>query len=397
MERTAVIFGAGNVGRGFLGQLFSESGYEVVFVDIDRPLIAALNARRGYTIRLVEDDTAEAITISPVRALHAQETGAVTRSLAGADLAATAVGVRALPQVAPLIAAGIARRAAIGVQAPLNVIVCENLKDAAATFRREVCEHLPATHQAYLQAHVGFVDTVIGRMVPPPTPELRAQGPTLIAAEPYKELPVDRAGFVGPVPEIVGLEPCDNFAAYTARKLYIHNCGHAMLGYLGYLRGHTLGYQALEDPAIRPLFAEALAESSSGIVAAYGVDPAWLETHVTNLVHRFANRALGDTIFRLACDPIRKLGPADRLVGAARLAERAEVKPEALSWGIAAGYCFDDANDPLAVALQQCIAVEGFDAVLADVSGIQTSEPLATLVQERYSGLQGECHVSLWR
>ena len=397
MERTAVIFGAGNVGRGFLGQLFSESGYEVVFVDIDRPLIAALNARRGYTIRLVEDDTAEAITISPVRALHAQETGAVTRSLAGADLAATAVGVRALPQVAPLVAAGIARRATIDVQAPLNVIVCENLKDAAATFRREVCEHLPATRQAYLQAHVGFVDAVIGRMVPPPTPELRAQDPSLISAEPYKELPVDRAGFIGSVPKIVGLESCDNFAAYTARKLYIHNCGHAMLGYLGYLRGHALGYQALEDAAIRPLFAKALIESTSGIVAAHGLDPAWLETYVADLIHRFANRALGDTIFRLACDPIRKLGPADRLVGAARLAERAGVRLEALSWGIAAGYCFDDENDPLAVALQQRIAAEGFDVVLSDVSGIQAHEPLAVLVRERHRRLQGGDYVLLWR
>jgi mannitol-1-phosphate 5-dehydrogenase len=253
-----------------------------------------------------------------------------------------------------------------------------------------VSEHLPTASRAYLQANVGFVDTVIGRMVPPLTPEMQAQDRSLIVVEPYKELPVDRRGFVGPIPEIVGLEPCDNFAAYTARKLYIHNCGHAMLGYLGYLRGHAFGYQALEDATIRPLFERALAESKSGVVVAHGVEATWLEAHIADLTRRFANRALGDTVFRLARDPLRKLGPQDRLVGAARLAEKAGVTPEALSWGIAAGYCFDDANDPMAVALQRRIATEGLDTVLADVSGIETDEPLAVLVRERLNKLRRE-------
>ncbi len=384
MTKPAVIFGAGNVGRGFLGQLFSESGYEVVFVDIDKPLVAALNARRGYTIRLVQDEWTEEVTVSPVRARHAEQTEVIARALTEASIAATAVGVRALPHIAPLVAAGIARRATSDVGAPLNIIVCENLKDAAVAFRRMVGEHLSPDCHAYLRAHVGFVDTVIGRMVPPPSPETRARDPSLIIVEPYKELPVDRRGFVGPVPEIVGLEPCENFAAYTARKLYIHNCGHAMLGYLGHLRGHTFGYEALDDPVIRPLYEAALAESKHGIVTAHGVKAAWLEAHIADITRRFANRALGDTVFRLARDPRRKLGPEDRLVGAARLAERAGVRPESLSWGIAAGYCFDDPDDPLAMALQQCIAAEGFDAVLADVSGIQPDEPLGVLARERY-------------
>ncbi len=337
MIKSAIVFGAGNVGRGFLGQLFSESGYRVVFVDVDEPLIAALNTRRGYTIRLVDNDLAKEATISPVQALHATETEAVAQSLIEADLAATAVGVRALPHVAPLVAAGVARRAEGGAQVPLNVIVCENLKNAAAAFRSMVDEYLSAACRDYAQTHAGFVDTVIGRMAPPLTPEMRAQDPSLVVVEPYKELPVDRRGFAGPIPGIVGLEPCDNFGAYTARKLYVHNCGHAMLGYLGYLRGHTFGYRALEDAVVRSLFERALAESTSGIVAAHGVEAAWLQAHAADLTRRFANRALGDTIFRLARDPLRKLGPTDRLVGAARLAEKARVTPEALSVGIAAG------------------------------------------------------------
>ena len=384
---SAVMFGAGNIGRGFLGQLFFESGYEVVFVDVDEDLIAALNARHSYTIRMVENDESEEVTVSHVRALHAGDVAAVAQALTEAEIAATAVGARALPHIAPLVAAGVEQRRKSGVQAPLNVLICENMKDAAATFRRMVDESLSPAGLSYSQAHVGLVDTVIGRMVPPLEPDVRAQDPSLIVVEPYKELPVDRTGFVGPVPDIVGMEACSNFAAYTARKLYIHNCGHAILGYLGHLRGHEFGYQALEDEALRSMLEKALMESQAGIVAAHGVAPEWVEAHTTDLLRRFRNRALKDTVVRLARDPLRKLGPQDRLVGAARLAERAGVVPEALSLGIAAGYRFADAEDPMATALQQRLGSEGLEAVMADVSGIQSDEPLASLVREQYGTL----------
>ena len=378
--KQAVMFGAGNIGRGFLGQLFSESGYNVVFVDVDEALIAALNARHRYTLRLVDNEYVEELSIGPVRAVHSRQAEEVAEALANADIAATAVGARILTQIAPRVAAGIAHRAENGNDRPLNLIVCENLHGAATIFRKMVEAQVAPAHRAYFEAHLGFVDTVIGRMVPPPTPEMRAQDAALIMVEPYKELPVDRSGFVGEIPAIVGMEPCDNFPVYTARKLYLHNAGHAMLAYLGYQRRHTFGYQALDDPAIRPLFEQALAESQAGIVAAFGAEAGWLKAHADDLIRRYANRALGDTILRLGRDPIRKLAPQDRLVGAARLAEKAGVKPEALSWGIAAAYRFDHPDDPVAMALQARVAAEGLEAVMADVSGIAPGEPLSVVV-----------------
>lgn len=159
MDSFAIIFGAGNVGRGFLGQLFSESGYEVVFVDVDELLVSGLAQRGRYTIRLVDNDWLEEVTVAPVRALLAGDAGAVAQAVASAGIAATAVGVRALPFVAPVLAAGIAQRAAAGVVAPLNIIACENLKDAAATFRGMVEQHLPAGLHPYLRSHIGFVDS----------------------------------------------------------------------------------------------------------------------------------------------------------------------------------------------------------------------------------------------
>ncbi len=273
--KEAVIFGAGNIGRGFLGQLLSESGYLVTFVDVDRRLLETLNARGRYTIRLVTNDRAEEVEVGPVRALFAEDTPAVAAALSRAEIGATAVGAGALKHIAPVVAQGIAQRAERGVTAPLNLIICENLHGAAAHFRAMVQAALP---HAELTQNVGFVDTVIARMVPPLTPELRAQDPSLILVEPYKELPVDRDGFVGAPPAIVGMVPFAPFGFFTDRKLYIHNAGHAVLGYLGYLAGYEYGYQALADDDIYFQVRGAMEESALAMTRTYRPAPghSWL-------------------------------------------------------------------------------------------------------------------------
>jgi mannitol-1-phosphate 5-dehydrogenase len=392
--KKAVIFGAGNIGRGFLGQLFCESGYEVLFVEINRAVIAALNERHSYTLRLVEAQDAEEVAVGPVRALDGREVELCAQAVAEAGLAATAVGAAALPVIAPILAAGIFRRHAAAVKEPLNIIICENLKNAARVFRNYLREHLAEAACAYLNRRVGLVDAVIARMVPIMPPELAEEDPTLVLAEPYKRLPVDKSAFVGQVPAIVGLEPYDNFGAYVDRKLYLHNAGHAMLAYLGYKRGLTYGYEALEDPQVRPLFERALQEATQALVAEHDFTPAELQEHVVDLTRRFANRALGDTVFRLGRDPIRKLAPDDRLVGAARLAEKHNIIPAGLTWGIAAGLAFADPGDPVALDVQRRLQEEGFAATLAEICAIRADEPLGVIVTDCYRRLQAGALVS---
>lgn len=389
---TAVIFGAGSVGRGFLGQLFSESGYDVTFVDVDAPLVAALNAQGRYTLRLAGVVKTTTLSVGPVRAVDGRDTAAVAEAVAGAALMATAVGARALPAIAPAIAQGLTQRWAAGNRAPLNVIVCENLHDAPDRLRGHVCAALAPDENAVpdaaaLDAGVGFVPAVIARMSPVPTAEQRAEDPTLIVAEPYKVLPVDREAFVGPPPEVAGMVPVAPFAAYTARKLYIHNAGHALLGYLGYHKNYTYGYAALDDPWVRQRLDRALGEARRALVAAYAFEPVAFQEHIDYLLVRFANRALADPITRLARDPLRKLRPEDRLVGAARLAEQHGIEPAGLAWGIAAALRYDHPDDGHAVELQARVAQDGLTATLADLCDIQPDEPLAALVRERYGAL----------
>ena len=385
--KEAIIFGAGNIGRGFMGQLFSESGYRVTFVDIDRLLLEALNRRGAYTIRMVTNEGAEEVTIGPVQGLHAGDVAAVAQALSRAEIGATAVGAKALPQIAPLVAQGVMQRARAGVNEPFNLILCENLHGAAAIFRQMVLAALPAEFHPFLAEHIGFVDTVIARMVPPLPPELRAQDPSLIIVEPYKELPVDRDGFIGPPPSIVGMIPCSPFAFFTDRKLYVHNAGHAVLGYLGYLHGHTYTYEALADDEIYFQVRGAMEESGLALQRKYHPAAGTLMASLEDLLRRFGNRALGDTVLRVGRDPIRKLGRTDRLVGAALNALAQDVYPAHLLTGIAAALLFDHPDDPIARELQGRLRQKGVEGVLQEVCGLQADEPLFDMAAQRYRAL----------
>lgn len=382
--KQAIIFGAGNIGRGFIGQLLSESGYMVNFVDVDPTLLAALNRRGRYTIRLVADERSDEVQVGPVRALSAQDRAAVVQAVAEADIGATAVGANALQHIAPNVATGIVRRAEQGNESPLNLIICENLKDAAQIFRRLIREALPPAYHDFLARRIGLVDTVIARMVPPLTPELRQQDPSLIIVEPYKELPVDAAAFIGAPPPVVGMQPVSPFAFYTERKLYLHNAGHAVLGYLGHRQGYRYAYEALADPAVASAVQGAMAESVQALARKYGHPTGQLAASAADLFHRFGNRALGDTNFRLARDPVRKLARTDRLTGAALTALAQGVQPVYLVQGIVAALRFDHPDDPVALQLQENLRTEGLDVVLQKVCGLEPEEPLALLIKENY-------------
>lgn len=385
MMKQAIIFGAGNIGRGFIGQLFSESGYRVNFVDVDTGLLAALNERGHYTLRLVTNESSRDVTVGPVRGLPASDREAVAEVISEAEIGATAVGAGVLKHVAPTLAAGLIRRADRGVTTPLNLIICENLKGAAEIFRGLVKAELPPDYHAFLEQYVGFVDTVIARMVPPLPPQLRAQDPSLILVEPYQKLPVDAAALVGPPPAIVGMQPVAPFSFYTERKLYLHNAGHAVLGYLGYQRGYEYGYEALQDAEILAAVRGAMIESQEALEQKYGLAAGAITPNREDLIARFHNRALGDTIFRLGRDPIRKLAHNDRLIGAALNALAQGVEPVNLVKGIVAALNFDPAEDPTALQLQAQLRQDGLEAVLQNVCGLAPDSSLVQRIKSAWA------------
>ena len=385
--KKAVQFGAGNIGRGFLGQLFSASGYEVVFVDINPRLVSLLNQRRSYPLRVATQPPRE-VTVMNVRAVDGKDVHKVGEEVAGADIVGMAVGVNNLPGIIPALASGICQRADQEIPIPLNVIIAENLREAEKVLGGMVLEASPSKYHPFIKTQIGFVETVIGRMVPVMTEELQKLDPLLLLVEEYQELPVNKKGFVGDIPTIKNMYPEDNFGSFVDRKFYIHNASHAVTAYLGYLRGYEYIWQAICDFQIRTLVVGALEEAKQALIARHAMDKQRLEEHIQDILRRYANQVLGDTVVRVAKDPLRKLSPSDRLVGAARLVEEYGLVPVNLSWGIAAALRYDYPGDKEAVLLQAKLREKGMEEVLPEVCGIKSSERLAEMVKDKFSRLK---------
>jgi mannitol-1-phosphate 5-dehydrogenase len=360
--KTAVMYGAGNIGRGFLGQLFYESGYHTVFIDVNEELAAALNRRGSYPLRLLSGDGINDLLIGNVRAVHGHDAEAVANTVASADLMAVAVGANVLPHIAPRIAMGLRRR--LGGR-PLDILVCENLKDAGLYFRRLLRDCLPAEAHGWFEASVGLVDTSIGRMVPLQTETMRDGDPLRVCAEPYKDLPADRDAFRAGIPELQGLAPYAPFSFYTERKLYLHNMGHALTAYYGDSLGQEYIWQAIETPEVLGAVRGAMRAAAGALAKRHNACAGELNNHVDDLVKRFANRQLGDTVYRVGRDLRRKLAPDDRLVGALRLCREAGADTSGLARGIA-------------LALRSSMNDLGMppERALAEVCGIQPEEPV---------------------
>lgn len=379
--KTAIMYGAGNIGRGFIGKVFADSGYEVCFLDIMQEIIDEMNAQGQYNVRIVSNAGEEDAVVRPVRAVNSLTEQAVDE-IAGCDIMATAVGVNVLPKIAPVIARGVVARMARNGK-PLDIILCENQLGADELMRGWVYEQLDDEQKVWADKNLGLVEASIGRMVPPLTPEMRSQDKLLICVEPYCELPVDRDAFRGEIPDLVGLIPYSPFEFYIKRKLFLHNGGHALCAYLGYEKGYEYIWQAIADPEIFEAARASMMTSARALVKKFGEDVREnVESNVADLLFRFQNRALRDTVARVGADPVRKLRRNDRIVGAALFAIEQGVDPAPIVKGIAAALKFDRAEDATAPEIQKALREQGINYVLEYYMSLQPDEPLYGMIKE---------------
>lgn len=386
----AVHFGAGSIGRGFLGQIYCESGYHTTFIDVVAPVVDEINERKTYPLYIVSDAGLQSIQITNIGAVNGRDHDAAIAALATADIASTAVGLHALPHIAPVIAGAVTKRFERADALPLDIILCENLKNGQAHMRELVAQHLPETMRSLLEEKVGFVEASIGRMVPVVTEEQRAQDMLAVWVEPYCELPVDAQGFRGAIPPLKYLKPSAKFDAYVERKLFVHNLTHAAAAYLGYRRGYTFLYEAMRNHHVREKVEAAGRETCAALAKKHSISPGELEAHLLDLMQRYQNRALADQIARIGRDPVRKLGPEDRLIGAMLLCENFNIPPKAVAVAVGAAILYDHPDDPAAQELQTLMHKGGIDAVLQEVCRLRPDSTTAESIRDAVNSLLSE-------
>jgi mannitol-1-phosphate 5-dehydrogenase len=384
----ALQFGAGNIGRGFMGQLFWEAGLYTVQVDSNVALVELINSRRSYTLTLLNAYTkqVEDIVIDRVEAASVAEKDRIARLFAQAEVAATAVGLSNLPAVATLIASGIAERKHSG-GGKLDIFVCENAIEAAQVLKRETFQFLDPELQGWAESVIGFVGASVARMVPPRSDRYGGGDPLSVVADAYRKLPYDGPASRAEPLACPWMHPVRNFRAEMERKFYTHNLGHAALGYLGYLRGFQYVHEPFDDELCRTTFDGALDETSSSLLLKYPADLDPTEHHDVRADARvrFANSLLQDTVTRVAREPIRKLRPEDRLIGSVRLCLAQQVFPRHIYVVVGGALLYDDPKDIEAMKLRSMIETGGVAKTLHEITGVAPESPEGQAILEAYS------------
>jgi mannitol-1-phosphate 5-dehydrogenase len=387
----AVHFGAGNIGRGFVGQLLHDSGYEVVFADVADALIESLQRADSYVVREIGAGGREHV-VDNFRAINSRTGEAeLIDEIATADIVTTAVGPRILPFVAPVIAKGIQRRleslddVVLGDRR-LAVCACENAINATDGLAAAIRAALPEAEADALDAAVAFANTAIDRIVPAQAPDAGLD----VSLEPFYEWVIDRRPFRGSPPEIAGVHWVDDLAPFIERKLFTVNTAHATAAYHGFVRGISSITEAMTDAGINAEVRAAIAETRALLVAKHGLDPAEQEAYGEKIMTRLSNPELPDTVERVGRGPLRKLSRGERFIGPAfQLAERG-LPHEALLRAVAAALRFDVPDDAESVELQAMLRREEPGGAVTVITGIEPTHPLYDELLPLFQARAGE-------
>ncbi|EMA2408538.1 mannitol-1-phosphate 5-dehydrogenase [Vibrio cholerae] len=380
MKKNAVHFGAGNIGRGFIGKLLADADIAVTFADVNEPLVDQLSHQQEYKVKVVGSEC-KMETVSHVTAVNSASEALIERIIK-TDLVTTAVGPTVLDIIAKTIAKGLSARFAAGNTQPLNIIACENMVRGTTHLKQQVYQFLTTEEQQQADALVGFVDSAVDRIVPP----LQAANddPLEVTVESFSEWIVDEQQFKGEIPQIEGMEKTDNLMAFVERKLFTLNTGHCVTAYLGCLKGHRTIREAIEDPSIEVQVKQAMQESGEVLIRRYGFDRALHNAYIEKILTRFANPYLVDEVDRVGRQPLRKLGANDRLIKPLLGTIEYGLPNGMLLKGIAAALKYRNDSDPQAIELQQGIEKEGVRSTLARYTGLTADSIEAQQIEALY-------------
>lgn len=381
--KNAVHFGAGNIGRGFIGKLLADADVEVTFADVDAPLVDQLSHKQEYKVKVVGTEC-KIDTVNHVTAVNSASDDVIER-MVHTDLVTTAVGPNVLDIIAKTIATGIAKRFEAGNEAPLNIIACENMVRGTTHLKGEVYKHLDQSLHAKADELIGFVDSAVDRIVPPA--EAANDDPLEVTVESFSEWIVDEQQFKGEIPRIDGMETTNNLMAFVERKLFTLNTGHCITAYLGCLKGHRTIREAIEDPEIHADVKQAMSESGEVLIRRYDFDRDMHNAYIEKILGRFANPYLVDEVDRVGRQPIRKLGPNDRLVKPLLGTIEYSTENQALLKGIAAALKYTSSEDPQAIELQTSLKEHGVRQTVAHYTGLAIDSEEVAKIEAIYASL----------
>ena len=379
---SCVIFGAGKIARGFVGHLLYLSGIEFTFVEKVDTLADLINERGQYTVHILGDESKNTV-VKGAKALKFSQGEEIAEAIAQADCVFDAVGGKNLGEIVPFLTQGIERRAQVNPK-PMNIVTCENWKLPADILRKGISETIAEEYRAFFEENVGITEAVIMRSAIEATPEWLEKDPLVVNAQDFWEFPYDASRLKTPLPqEMICQKPIYEFTGFLERKFYTYNAANGTASFVGALLGYKYIADAAHDERILKLLDGVYKETATALSKKhkFPFEEQWAFTRTS--LHKLQDRNIVDYIERNARDPMRKLGPDDRLVGSARLCLEYGVKPENLAVAIACAMHYAEPTDEFACKLVELREREGYDAVLAKVCSVDPSGELGSLIKEK--------------
>ena len=380
-----VILGAGKIARGFIGHLLYLSEIPFTFVEKFDGLVDLINERGQYTVNILGNSEKNCV-VKGAKAISFADTDKVAEAIADADAVFTSVGGKNLGDLVPLLVKGIERKAQKGGN--LNIVTCENWKLPATILKNGVEEAISEEAKEYFHTHVGVTEAVIMRSAIESSPELLKQDPLIVNVQDFWELPVDASRIVGELPNIQGLKLIESFTGFLERKFYTYNAANGTTSYVEALLGFEKIADAAHDERIIKILDGVYQETAQALSKKHNFPLDEQLAFTLTSKRKLQDYTIVDFIERNARDPLRKLGPDDRLVGSARLVLEYGIKPENLCIAIAAAIYYVSEGDEFARELVRMRTEEGIDAVIEKVCKLDPNGELGLLIKEKIALLK---------
>lgn len=376
----AVHFGAGNIGRGFIGEILAKNDFSMIFIDVNETVIRQLQEKKSYTIAYA-DESEKKIEIEHVTGINnATHPQSVIEAIKTADIITTAIGPNILPKIAELIAQGIQARESENVQAPLDIIACENMIGGSSFLKNKVEEYI--TNANYLETFIGFPNAAVDRIVPIQS----HNDPLFVQVEPFCEWVVETKDLKSSIC-LSGVNYVENLEPYIERKLFSVNTGHATVAYTGAFERYQTIDAAMQDPLVVVQLRSVLEETGNLLIKKWGFNQKEHQQYIDKIVQRFKNKYISDTITRVARTPIRKLGNNERFIQPILELESQNDNPVFLYQTVGMIFNYYDQEDEQSQTLQQLIKKNNLEEVIKKVTSIDNQTIIDRIKKniERYS------------
>jgi mannitol-1-phosphate 5-dehydrogenase len=391
-EHTFVGFGFGPIQAGLFAKEAFQSGNfrRIVVAEIDQRLVEAVRSSKGaYHVNIAGSDRIETARIEGIELLNPmvpEDATALRSALSEATEVTTCLpsvdfyDLAGDNSVAALIAGGWQRRKTDAT----IVYAAENHNHAAEILEQTVAQRLPVAWASrpwvagpswpclhgrdardpmgkMPMLRVQFLNTVIGKMSQVVTDPREMADRNLLPIAPgidraflveeFNRILVSKTTIPDFVPGIRVFLEKDDLLPFEEAKLYGHNAIHALLGFIGMLKGYAKMTELASDAPLMSVARAAFLRESGGALirkhASLGDElftEAGYRHYTEDLLERMTNPYLADTVARAARDVVRKLGVSDRIFGTMALALEYGIEPKNMALGAMAGVALLLAN-----------------------------------------------------